>query len=897
MGWDTRLAWSGEQPAGDAILHQRFEALSGSGATRTLRDAADPARTWTLRNASAATAALSPGRMGQNLSLNRNAPTTEQTSLVAPHAPGMWPSTGRILLQMWASLSLAQTYTPLISTRSTPGKAPLVYLSTMNDGRPRAQIYSAAGTLLLDQSETLPWPAQTYDWRCYLWLVDLDAKTSQLAIIRRANAATWLGPVRTFTGEANPACEADFVVATLSPTAAYWTGGYIDEVVYRHPAGDFSLADHVERLRNSLWARGADSGDGAGLVVADDAVTASQAATLQTGAEAVAWAARPAVTLTEAIGGAPQALTSTDDGASWSSPTSPDQLPAQFDGLLRWTIPLAQGERFTGLALTTQQPVPVVDPVAPLTLTQHAAAAITLTGTWTGTPIVQAAASHGIVTTVDDTTIHIHTGLALGDFAITVTLTDDTGQTSAPLGIHLTVEALPWAPPDNPAFARAPLIIYSADKQPDTIVTDPTAARLLREINGEEALTFSLPVAHPKAAAIAAERIVEAAGHQYRIRRITTTRDGNVPTITAYCEAGWYDLRVAGHRPAREFSGAQAGDALAYILDGTDWTVGAVTVGTRRTWRLEKDTALACLRAATEVHGGDLLFDSNAKTVSLVTFAGRDRGVAFFRGRGLSSATRVEDTTTLITRIEPRNAEGVGIEAVNGGVAYLEDRSYIDEVRHGVYQFASGTSPLTMMAMTQASLAKRARPSVSYEATVADLSAWSGQEADRFDVGDRVLIVDGELGISTIQRIVALEYDLLQPWASKVTLSEKLRSLGDASRAVEAGVLTTGADIDTKDLVPWNLLQNARFDNGLAHWASSGAQVVTGGATGARAVRLGPGTRWIEQTVATDTRDSYALSLQVDQQGGPQGWVPDIDVIAEITYTDGSTEAITLDLA
>lgn len=136
--------------------------------------------------------------------------------------------------------------------------------------------------------------------------------------------------------------------------------------------------------------------------------------------------------------------------------------------------------------------------------------------------------------------------------------------------------------------------------------------------------------------------------------------------------------------------------------------------------------------------------------------------------------------------------------------------------------------------------ARRARPDVSYELSVVDLSAWSGQALDRFGVGDEVLVVDDELGIRTTDRMVRLEYDLLRPWASKVTLAAKLRQLGDDT-TTDGGTLTTGTDIDTRDMVPFNLLQNARFDNGLAHWAASGAVVVPEGETGPNAVQLAGG--------------------------------------------------------
>lgn len=298
------------------------------------------------------------------------------------------------------------------------------------------------------------------------------------------------------------------------------------------------------------------------------------------------------------------------------------------------------------------------------------------------------------------------------------------------------------------------------------------------------------------------------------------------------------------------------------------------------------------LRQIAAVHGGDLVFNNNARTVSLLTFAGKRNGLTFFYGRGVVGATRVEDTTTLATRIIPRNADGLGIEAVNEGSPYLEDYTWTDEVRTSVYDFAAGTSPFTMLAMGVAALGKRARPSYSYELEVVDLSAWSGQELDRFAAGDEVTVVDAELSIEVTTRIVRLEYDLVRPWASKVTLDEKLRQLGSTT-GTDAGTLTTGTDIDTRDLVPFNLLRNARFDNGLAHWAASGASVVAGGHTGPRAIEFtGGGVRWIEQTVAPDTRDVYTVSLAVETEGFPSGVAPDLEIIAEITYEDATTETI-----
>ena len=234
----------------------------------------------------------------------------------------------------------------------------------------------------------------------------------------------------------------------------------------------------------------------------------------------------------------------------------------------------------------------------------------------------------------------------------------------------------------------------------------------------------------------------------------------------------------------------------AYLDYG--WTIGRVNVTTTRTWSLQEGSPLAALRQVAKVHGGDLVFDNAARTVSLLTFAGRRDGLTFFYGRGVTGAKRVEDTTTLVTRLYARNAEGLTIADVNGGLPYVEDFTWTSEVRTAVYDFASGTNPFTMLAMATATLGRRSKPKVSYEVEVVDLSAWSAQALDRFACGDEVKVVDTELGIDTTDRIVRLEYDLLRPWASKITLSEKLRELGDSS-GPDGGTLTTGADIDTRE--------------------------------------------------------------------------------------------------
>ncbi len=886
--WHTRMDWSGQTPTAGNIVLQRFDATpQGSGPNRTLPDGNNPDATWTLRNYTAPSAALTEGRWGKNLRFNLNSPTAEETSLTVPHFPDLWPSGGKMLFRVWAALNYSMSYTPLICTRNTPGKKPLVYLSTLANGRPRAMIYPNGGGALLDQSEGLPWTPTPGEWVHYIWLIDLDGKTSQLGALHRDSGQTFIGPVRSFTGTPNPACEANFEVATLAPLANYWAGGWIDEISYTQPTQPVDMADLVAEAKRSLTATGATT---TGITTTDTGVSATVAATLNTGAQQASWTATPAVEITPPITGTPQFLFSTDEGANWTAPTQ--VLPEAFTGWVQIQVPMQAGETITEIKLVEQETPPVLNPIPSAAIQQNATITRTLTGTWKGTPRFSLTAPAGITANLENNTLTIVTGWDIGTYTLEVGVTDDTDLAGVPQQMTIDVAAPVYEPPLNPVLARAPIQILDGDDVVE-VITDAIKAKLTIELNGEHRAEFQLPAAHPKRAAIMVERTIKVADETFKIRKITSHRQSGTPILDIYAEAEFYDLGLSGQVEARQWAGAQAGTTITHILNNTGWTLDKVNVSTVRTWSMSQASPLACLRKVADTHGGDLVFSNQTKTVSLLTQSGRDAGLTFFYGRGVKGAKRVEDTTALITRIIPRNADGLGIAEVNGGLEYVEDYTYTSQVRVGVYDFPTSTNPYTMLAMAKAALAKRAKPAYSYEIEVIDLSAWSGQTLDRFGVGDLVTVIDDELDIRVASRIVRLEYDLIRPWNTKIVLSQKLRELGSGDNK-DATQLTTGTDIDTRDLVPFNLLQNARFDNGMAHWAGSGATVKPGGVTGHKHVEMaGDGVCWIEQTVAPDTRDVYTISFQLGTEGFPAGTTPTVEVIAEVIYDDGTTETIT----
>ena len=79
---------------------------------------------------------------------------------------------------------------------------------------------------------------------------------------------------------------------------------------------------------------------------------------------------------------------------------------------------------------------------------------------------------------------------------------------------------------------------------------------------------------------------------------------------------------------------------MAYALEGTEWSVGTVTVRTQRTWTSTEKNALSILRNIADLHGGDLVFDCPKPAVHLLTVNGKDSGALFAYKKNMKSIQR-----------------------------------------------------------------------------------------------------------------------------------------------------------------------------------------------------------------------------------------------------------------
>lgn len=326
-----------------------------------------------------------------------------------------------------------------------------------------------------------------------------------------------------------------------------------------------------------------------------------------------------------------------------------------------------------------------------------------------------------------------------------------------------------------------------------------------------------------------------------------------------------------------------------------------MNVSTLRTWTCDEKNALAILRQVQNIHGGDLVFDSRNRMVSLLTFSGIDSGALFAYKKNLTSIKRVVDTRSLVTRLYAYGKDGITFASINGGKEYVEDYTYSNEVRVSTLDCSNFTNPYQMLEFAKMRLGEYAKPRVSYVLSAMDLSVLTGYEHEQWKLGDIVTVDDRDLNMTIKTRIIRRQYNLQEPWKTVLELSSKLRELGDSSTDVVADQLDQSSVVqqEVKDMVPFNHLRNSRADNGFAYWQNSGFEVDSeNGVSGTASFKATgiTGTKSISQTVYPASRRSYTISAQIGSEDLKKGSGGQVGIEVVFEYEDGTTETRFIDL-
>lgn len=275
----------------------------------------------------------------------------------------------------------------------------------------------------------------------------------------------------------------------------------------------------------------------------------------------------------------------------------------------------------------------------------------------------------------------------------------------------------------------------------------------------------------------------------------------------------------------------QVATALARVLTGTRWAVGACDVAASASVVLYHQSARESIAEIVDAWGGELETTVTTNGSSVVS---RQVGVRKLRGNQSSPKrfTWTKDIKTITRTVAADNPKtrvygyGKGVEtdsgaygrrltfeSINGGKAYVEDAAATKIWGH---PNASGTAlpactsyvneqcedAAQLLKETKAYLAEVSEPKVSYEASVLDLYAF-GRSWEGAAVGDRVAIIDKgftEEGIRLTGRVSQIERDLLGGDAT-VTFGNLVNSMADMWQSVSQTLKNSSRAAATYDAV------------------------------------------------------------------------------------------------
>ena len=317
------------------------------------------------------------------------------------------------------------------------------------------------------------------------------------------------------------------------------------------------------------------------------------------------------------------------------------------------------------------------------------------------------------------------------------------------------------------------------------VLGDVTNLHQTIENNGANFITFDVPYNSPNNAYIFREIPIRLFDEFYIVKKIEDDRtDKTVKTV--YAEAFFYYLGKMPPLREKDFLSTTASNVINYILDGTGWELYQCDITVTRDFSIDNlANCLEMLRNVQALWGGDLVFDNQRKTVSLYNDSGEDNGLLFSYKKNLENTKRIIDTTEIAGRVYVYGEDDLSIAEVNNGLEYVENNMeqflfpeyYIVSKVINVGYFSDANELLSYANYIKDEYALE---KVTYEVKAKDISILETENGDiNFNINEIVTVFDEELNIELKTKIVAIDYNILQPYLTDITLSTSRRNLGD----------------------------------------------------------------------------------------------------------------------
>lgn len=276
----------------------------------------------------------------------------------------------------------------------------------------------------------------------------------------------------------------------------------------------------------------------------------------------------------------------------------------------------------------------------------------------------------------------------------------------------------------------------------------------------------------------------------FRILPATTTKNESTREIVYECEhvlatlmddvlLGWHEI---GNR------GIYTSTVLRYILDRQTvhrWQLGRCEFSHQYLYGWENENLLSALFSVPQPFTEDYIWDfdttSTPWVLSLKKAPTAVRAEVRYK-KNMRGIVKTEDPTNLCTRLYPlgygEGSNQLTIASLNNGAKYL-DADTISEygIISKIWVDQRYQDPQSLYDAARAMLEELKRPAVSYSVDVLH-----SKELQKCSVGDRVRVVDDELGVDFYTRVVSVDKpDLVgAPNKATITLANKSKDIASS---------------------------------------------------------------------------------------------------------------------
>lgn len=292
---------------------------------------------------------------------------------------------------------------------------------------------------------------------------------------------------------------------------------------------------------------------------------------------------------------------------------------------------------------------------------------------------------------------------------------------------------------------------------------------------GLDELIFSVSIWDPLYKDIHEETEVIEQSDGASCRYLVKAIDGGSETAQIKCAID-LDEWNAAFTPSYTITQLNVGEVVQGILP-PGWTmVNDSYILTRRSMELEGVTPAGILDVCREAYPGvTYRFDNVNKVITLMNMdGGQNLGAFVTRELNLTKSNYKGKSTGIITRLYPYGKDGLTIESVNDGKAYIDNQTYLPRVICAYWKDERYTDAASLYFAATQRLAELAIPQQSYDLEVIDLAAADPDKYDylSFPLFSRVSLIDETRSAAKIiHRVIQRWRYPYHPEKNKVTLS------------------------------------------------------------------------------------------------------------------------------